>query len=123
MEIPIPILSAVIGALSAMLVILVKEVVDRKKTSRLAALCVAWLAQSLRQSLSFDASILPHLDLSLLKSSAADIARLPNLRQASFMLQEVYCLWKGGAYRHKHQTDPVLIEASGVLDKVVALCE
>lgn len=120
MDIPIPILSSVIGALSAMIVMLLREVLDRGKTTRLAKMTITWLAQSIKYSLTKDSVLLSHLDLGILKNSVTDIARSSNLRSASFLLQEVYCLWKSGVYLHKDLANPIILEANTKLDKAIA---
>ena len=120
-DIPIPILSSVIGALAAIAILLLKELVDRSKSAQAAAISIAWLARSIKQSLTKDASSLSHLDLGILKSSAIDISRSKDLRKASYLLQDVYCLWRANAYLRKEAENPIVVEAFMKLDQALSL--
>jgi hypothetical protein len=121
MEIPVPILSSVIGALAAIVVLFLKELLDRRKTEQTAAMSITWLALSIKHSITKDVESLSHIDLGILRNSASSISQSRDLRAASFLLQEVYCLWKAQAYLRKDLSSPIVAEASNKLDRAITL--
>lgn len=121
MEIPIPILSSVIGALAAIVILLIKELLDRGKSAQTAAMSITWLALSIKHSITKDANSLSHLDLGILRSSAINISQSKDLRTASFLLQEIYCLWKSNAYLRQELSSPIVVEAREKLNQAITL--
>ena len=117
---PVPIFAAVIGALSALLVLFLKEKIERSKSKRLAALLLLWIAKSLRRSIASDVAAASYIDLGIVNGCAADIASTQLLVDAFDSIQTAYSAWKSLAFQYKDIDDQSVSATVKALDQTIS---